>query len=524
MKKLLLTLSLAAILFSAEAQKIIITGVMFDPQGGDAPAVGVVAGNYTHKGGYEYIQLMATENIDFSQTPHCVVRCTNSGTTNGAPNNGWAETGVDRTFKFNLTSGTVNKGEFFYVGGPEKAAGGFLVDGGTTYYPVLDITSSKWIRTIAYSVGTNSSPIGDDGIGMTTTGLMPNIVKGSSARPFGIAVFEGNLVSGLPNVAITVNSVPVDAIFVGYSNSNVLAGVNPLTHDRDNVYFPANAPNNCYRMPNTDRYTAGYMGDPNNQYVYSGQSVENVGSFLKLGGVFNTDDKTWVTPRVGNYVQLVPPSAFGTVVERTSFATLAMIEGNVAGYNGTSIPVTTLISPLPVKLASFTAKANKQGTVSLAWSTASEQNNSHFEVTRSADGKSFAKIGQVQGNGNSSTTKNYSYVDASPVAGVNYYQLKQVDFDGTYELSGVVSAKVGLSNDNLTASASANRTLVAVTYNALANGKALFNVYSISGAKIATVEQTVTAGLNKISIPANLGNSIHILNVSQAGATASIKF
>lgn len=75
-------------------------------------------------GNYEYMQFMATRNIDFSEENFSVVVTNNAGASipTGFPSKGWATgaaatKGNARTFKFNLTSGTVAKGEFFYVGG-----------------------------------------------------------------------------------------------------------------------------------------------------------------------------------------------------------------------------------------------------------------------------------------------------------------------------------------------------------------------------------------------------------------------
>ena len=506
MKKILLTLFLAGGLLSAKSQ-IIITGTMFDSQGGDAPAVGVAAGTstYVHKGGYEYMQFMATEDINFATTNFCVVRTTNSGATTGAEPDGWAAQGSVRTFKFNLTSGTVSKGEFFYVGGPEKTAAGFLIDAPTsTYYPALDLSASKWIRTIAYSNGT-TNVVGDDGIGLATTGLFVNSKAGSSANPQGVAVFSGT--------SIDKNSVPIDVIFVGH--------VNP-TPNVTAVYADNGGGNiNGYRVPATDHYTAGYFAEnTDNAFVFLFQPTDNVGYFLKLSGDYDLDSKTWATPRTGTYVQLVPPSSFGTVAQRTSFATLDMIEGSTAGYNGTPVPVITL----PVALTTFTAKANKSGTVNLAWSTASEQNNSHFDVQRATDGTSFDKVGQVTGNGTSNAKNNYSFTDTKPVNGTNYYRLKQVDNDGKSAESKVVSAKVSLNASTLTASVVGNRSVVKVSYEATTAGNATFAIFNTSGVQIATSTQKVSVGINQIEIPATLGNSLHILKVSQAGATSSIKF
>src|SRR5690606_21409732 len=95
---------------------ILITGFMSDPAGPDIS----ITGGYL--GGFEYVQLMATEDIDFAVQPYSVVFSRNAPTST-APADGWA-TGGTRTFKFNLTSGTAAKGTFFYVGGLEKRIAG----------------------------------------------------------------------------------------------------------------------------------------------------------------------------------------------------------------------------------------------------------------------------------------------------------------------------------------------------------------------------------------------------------------
>ena len=98
--------------------------------------------------------------------------------------------------------------------------------------------------------------------------------------------------------------------------------------------------------------------------------------------------------------------------------------------------------PLPVQLAVFAAKTQAQDAL-LSWTTASELNNAYFEVERSLDGKTFAKIGQVTGQGTKVSATDYAYTDrsigqqasGSPV----YYRLRQVDLNGTATYSPVRS-------------------------------------------------------------------------------------
>lgn len=102
---------------------------------------------------------------------------------------------------------------------------------------------------------------------------------------------------------------------------------------------------------------------------------------------------------------------------------------------------------LPVELLHFTAKTQNQ-TAILSWATASEDNNAYFDVQRSTDGINFETIGRVEGAGTTYDVQEYTFIDESPVDGVNYYRLKQVDFNGQSENHKVVMVNInGLESD-----------------------------------------------------------------------------
>jgi hypothetical protein len=88
-------------------------------------------------------------------------------------------------------------------------------------------------------------------------------------------------------------------------------------------------------------------------------------------------------------------------------------------------------SPLPVTWLNFDAQFNNStNNVDVTWTTASEINNDYFEVLRSNDAINFSVIGTVDGAGNSSLIKEYVFEDTNPLAGVSYYKVRQVDFNG----------------------------------------------------------------------------------------------
>lgn len=99
---------------------------------------------------------------------------------------------------------------------------------------------------------------------------------------------------------------------------------------------------------------------------------------------------------------------------------------------------------LPLTWISFNAKS-VNNKVQLDWVTAHEINTNYFDVERSADGVHFSKIGTVASSQNSSAENNYTFTDDNPANGISYYRLKQVDIDGNFTYSIIISVKMNTS-------------------------------------------------------------------------------
>ncbi len=150
----------------------------------------------------------------------------------------------------------------------------------------------------------------------------------------------------------------------------------------------------------------------------------------------------------------IPPATPNGVVYRPTFARVGSYWE--ATFN-TNKSATFYLYPtywangyaLPVELIDFSATAvQDENLIRLDWSTASEINNSKFEIERSYDSKNFSKIAEQKGAGNSSGTKSYVLDDKEVVAGqIYYYRLKQVDNNGHFTYSKIVSAILSAKND-----------------------------------------------------------------------------
>jgi hypothetical protein len=112
---------------------------------------------------------------------------------------------------------------------------------------------------------------------------------------------------------------------------------------------------------------------------------------------------------------------------------------NIFGQSAVASFRITIDPSLPVTLVSFDAR-EEGTTASLSWATSEETNSDRFDVERSQNGKVWSKIGSVKSNQESSTAKYYSFVDATPAGGKNFYRLKMVDLDETFTYSQIKEA------------------------------------------------------------------------------------
>jgi Secretion system C-terminal sorting domain len=155
--------------------------------------------------------------------------------------------------------------------------------------------------------------------------------------------------------------------------------------------------------------------------------------------------------------------------------------------------------PLPVEFLNVNANQKGSGVV-VNWSTASENNNKYFDVEKSIDGTNFTAFSSVTGAGNSSTLKNYNSFDSKPVAGLNYYRIKQVDTDGRFKYSMVVKVKINIEKTGV--SILTNPFLNNITVDFLSNANQIVNVRltDVSGKMISTERWAIAKGSTRLQM------------------------
>ena len=225
--------------------------------------------------------------------------------------------------------------------------------------------------------------------------------------------------------------------------------------------------------------------------------------------------------------------AAGELIIITPTGTYLFKQNTVMGGIGLNFLNSALISPmfaatlyeavtqaaiLPVTWGPFSATLNQQAVV-LEWATATELNNDKFIIESSATGELFQAIGQLKGAGTSSEAKRYRFVHRNPVAGTNYYRLKQVDFDGRSAYSKVLAIDAP-GTPGLLAFPNPVKDRLYLQYD-YAQGPSQIQLLDALGRRIA-LNIGGEAGNYDIQVPSDLPRGAYWLRVVRKGAVQAV--
>ncbi len=254
----------------------------------------------------EFVELIATKNINFLQTPYTII-VNNNGTAN---TNGWIAGGA-LSYAFEINSGSVSTGDVVYVGGSCMAP------------------TNNQIKVLNVKYVT-----GDGGIGNpNAAGVFGN--GGGNAD--GIAVFAS------PVASITSSTVPTDAVFWGTGLGSAIV----------------NAGMDGYQLPVNDFYNGGKL---NSTSFFTPDPNENI---ITCVGLFNTSSNSWTTPRTITITPATSPSSITALssVSLTSNSTGPMTF-NFLSNDTTALESSSLATVYLRLTASSTSPATIQVTAS----------------------------------------------------------------------------------------------------------------------------------------------------------------
>lgn len=319
----------------------------------------------------------------------------------------------------------------------QSASNALTFGGGTTTFPQVtipentayDLSSGGTIELYAMGTGLTSTPgtlISNSGGGNTRYTIQATNTQ---------IILDNGTSTATINYALPVNTW-VHLAFVNngsgstdlYRNSDVapLGTFSLALGSASGQDITVGADNNAHPFRGSIDEVRIWTSQQTQAQIAANLLTPLTGSESGLAGLFNFDQGTADGDNTG---LLTIPDNTATMND-ASLANFALTTASASNFTQHNLV------PLPVNFTSFTAVAQQDQSL-LKWQTAQEQNSREFIVERSVDGLSYSEIGSVDAAGNSSSPSNYSFVDAAPVTGKNYYRLKETDLDNKFMYSDI---------------------------------------------------------------------------------------
>lgn len=314
--------------------------------------------------------------------------------------------------------------------------------------------------------------------GYTNAAMKRHFMVNSTSFPSGVDFGSGNAV----NVRLFFTDAELQSLITKSTTGDNDPATDACSHNDDISNI-------------TELYVTKYSGANEN-----GDYTDNdAGGIYKVYGV--------QTPYSVNWAGNLTPSSNGFTSTYSANSGLHSVELTVHEFSEFWLHGSGTGSPLPVELLYIEASAMDNSYIQVRWATALEIDNNGFQVERSTDGQNWSAIGWVDGHNNTTTQQNYSYNDQTVTAGIRYYyRLKQIDNDGDYEYTGIVSAIItnGITFNvkDFIPNPATNSTTLVIT--ASSEQTIEVDIFNAIGQKVMSERHTLAKGGNQL--PFNLTN------------------
>ena len=375
----------------------------------------------------------------------------------------------------------------------------------------------------------------DSGGGVTAADSVEKAVL-SLGLPYTRVLSAAAVALGIPAL------LTYDAVFwLGTTNTGaeldsctayLAAGGNLLVWDGDEAYFYGDTSGTGTSTPLFDNYfQAALVSDEGSDGICVGEDIMT-GIDIDISLDPWPDDVILTGP---NSVKIFNAAVSNNVAglrasDGTFRATLLCWDPDYVSTDSTLMIVQKaydflVLGIIPVELTSFAVTSNGQNVV-LNWTTATETNNSGFNVERKSNNGNWETISFVAGFGTTTETKAYSYSDNGVAVGTYSYRLKQLDFNGTFEYSNEVNVDV-----NAPASFSLDQNYpnpfnpsTLIKYSVAQDGFVNVSVFNLIGEKVATlVNNNMQAGSYEVNFNAgSLSSGVYLYSI-EAGDFKAVR-
>ncbi len=314
--------------------------------------------------------------------------------------------------------------------------------------------------------------------------------------------------------ALSNNSIDMKARVVSIQNNNVNAkcGVmfrSNLDAGSPDVFMAITAGNGAgFESRLTQNATTSYQSVSSNAAPYWVRLVSNGNKYV---GYISPDGTTWtavdsVTVALGTYLYV----GFAYSSHDVNTLGTAVVDNVSLSQSGV----------LPVNILTFKGSNIQNKYSQLNWSTSSEQNVDHFEIESSSNVTDFKSIGSVKAVGNSSIQNNYSFNDANPFNGTNFYRLKEVDINGNVKYSNVIHIAFNFNKLDIYPNPAHGHIYIHNNTYFTNNDKVNINLVNVDGQTVLNQEYTTAGGeLITINVPPSIATGMYVLNITNANGS-----
>ena len=332
---------------------------------------------------------------------------------------------------------------------------------GTFTSSSLSCSSSIQIKVEALTRNNNSAYVTIDNVQITACPVVVpavSVATGSNNICSGTSVtFTATPTNGgtTPSYQWKNNGVNVGTNSDTYTNNSLANGdvITCVMTSNASCASPTTATSNSTTMSVSQISVGGTVAADQN--VTSGGNAADINLSGHTGSVVKWQRDVVSTFATATDIANTTTSVTGTsmgAITQTIYYRAVVQNGTCPSINSAYVTI-TVVSGLPIELLYFSGV--EYGSVNnLYWSTASEDNNDYFNIEKSTDGEVWTVICKLKGAGNSINKLNYSFLDDNVERTVNYYKLKQTDYDGKFKYSEIIS----IDNRNISKSKMIDKT------------------------------------------------------------------
>jgi len=393
-------------------------------------------------------------------------------------------------------------------------------DGGANWFPIINgIGDIKNFLSCAMSpTDPNTIYLGSSFLTPAQTG--PSVIYKSTDGGANWVLSS----NGLPNATTDIN--PIRTMQVSSANPNVVIATLFMNSASGGFYLSTDAGANWTKKHNglpadigQNMRASAIRPLFDNQFFIGMDGADSLGVWATTNGGNNWFDFNGGT-MLNTYV--IRALVFNPTGNHTLFAGRASATANLGGvYEFT-------FSFVPVELVSFSAEVF-DGNVNLSWMTATELNNYGFQIERrNSETSEWTNIGFVNGNGNSTETKYYSFSDNSVPVGNYIYRLKQMDYSGSFEYSNEIQVTILEALNDFTLNQNYPNPFnpsTRISFSIPENSFVTLKVYDVLGNEVETlVNRELSAGSYEVEfISENVTSGVYFYNLTAGKFSKTMK-